>query len=341
MIHLKNISKINKQKNVFIIAEACDNHFGSLSRAIEMVKKAKSSGANCIKFQHHLPDEEMLPNSPMSSNFTEPLYKFLKKNALKLSDHIKLKSYCEKINISYLCTPFSLKAAEELYSIGCRDFKIGSGEMTDIPTLLKISKFARNMIISTGMSELKEINRTYRALKSSNAKISLMHCVSEYPTKYKDLNLNFINVMKKKFKNLKIGHSDHTSDIYSSIAAVAVGAEIIEKHVTLNKNLKGPDKDVSISFGDLKILVSQIRNIEKSLGSKKIIHKKEKQIRKWAFRSIISTKEILKGERISSNKIWSKRPGTGIPSYLMQKIIGKKAKRNIPNNTLLAWGDIK
>lgn len=230
-----------------------------------------------------------------------------------------------------------MKAAEQLYKIGCRDFKIGSGEMTDIPTLLKIAKFARNMIISTGMSTLSEIERTYNSLKKTKSKISLMHCVSEYPTNYEDLNLNFINVLKKKFKNVKVGHSDHTSDIHSSVAAVAVGAEIIEKHVTIDKRFKGPDKDVSISFNEFRNMIRQIRNIEKSLGSKKIIHPKEKEIRKWAFRSIVSIVEIDKGEKIKENMIWSKRPGTGIPSHLMSKVIGKYSTKKIKANELIKW----
>lgn len=328
------------EEKTFIIAEGCDNHFGSLDNAIKMTESAKLSGADCIKFQHHLPDEEMLKDSPSSSNFSEPLYDFLKKNALKLSDHKKLKEHCEKIGIIYLCTPFSLKAAQELFSIGCTEFKIGSGEMTDIPTLLEIAKFAKSLIISTGMSTFEEIDRTYFALKKTNVNFCLLNCISEYPTLYEDLNLKVIPKMISRYQDIFIGHSDHTSDIYSSIVAVAFGARIIEKHVTLDKSLKGPDDDVSIDFSELKKMIQQIRDIEKALGDKKKVHTNEKEIRKWAFRSIVSVKNIESNQIITKDMIWSKRPGTGIPSFEMEKIIGKKTNKKISKNSLLRWEDI-
>ena len=330
-----------RKNKICLIAEACDNHFGSLELAKKMIIQSKKAGADVIKFQHHLPDEEMLPQVPKSSNFKMPLYVFLKKYALKLKDHEVLKNFCEKQKIVYLCTPFSLKAAEELNELNMQWFKIGSGEMTDTPTIKKIISFKKPMIISTGMSNFKEINRTYKLFKNKKNLLCLMNCTSEYPPDYKDLNLNVIGKMKKLFINSVIGHSDHTSEIYSSIAAAALGAKFIEKHIYISKKFKGPDRDVSINISQLEELSRALKNISPALGGKKTIHKKEKPIRKWAFRSIVSTKDLKKGDIISQDKIWSKRPGTGIPSYKMSKLIGKKILRNIKKNSLLKSKDFK
>lgn len=332
----------NKTSNyIYIIAEACDNHFGDVRKAMKMVVEAKKAGADAIKFQHHLPDEEMLRKVPKSSNFGLNLYDFLKKNALKIQDHLKLKKLCDKIGIQYLCTPFSLKAAIELNDYLKIDaFKIGSGEMTDYPFLGEVVKFNKPMIISTGMSTISEINETYKFLKKCKNLI-IMNCISEYPPDYSDLNLNFINELKKKYPKAIIGHSDHTGEIYSSISAYTLGAKVIEKHVTLDKNFKGPDQKVSIDFNDLKNLVTGLRLLQNSFGKIKKIHHKEIQIRKWARRSIVTIKDIKKGELFTKNNIWSKRPGTGIPSKFLNKFLNKKSKKNIKINTLIKYTDIK
>jgi len=332
--------KIHNSMKPIVISECCDNHFGKIENAIKMVDLSKASGADIVKFQHHLPDEEMLPIVPKSSNFKEPLYEFLKKYALKLEDHAKLISYCKKKKIEYLCTPFSLKAAEELLKIGVKFFKIGSGEMTDIPTLKIISKFNLPMIISTGMCTVDEIKKTYDEIIRINKNLILMNCTSEYPPKYEDINLGFIPIMKQKFTKAHVGHSDHTSSLVTSLGAVALGAKLIEKHVTLDKAKRGPDADVSISFEELSTLVREIDILSKTLGTKKEVYLKEMPIRKWAFRSIVSITDIKKNTKISQSMIWSKRPGTGIPAKDMAKVVGKKAKINIPSNKLIKWSDI-
>ncbi len=331
-----------KKTHVLIIAEACDNHFGSLAKAKKMIVKAKWAGADVIKFQHHIPDEEMLRKVPKSKNFSkDDLYSFLKKNALKLSDHIKLKKFCDKIGIDYLCTPFSLKAAKELVKfVGVDGFKIGSGEMTDIPSLLEIAKFKKPMIISTGMSYPNEILNTYNNLKNKKIKLAFLHCLSEYPVNHKDLNLGYIPILKKKLNNSIIGFSDHSSDLIYTYAAVALGAKIIERHVTLDKRLAGPDQSVSIDFKELKLMISKVRKLEKTLGNVKKVHHKEKIIRKWAFRSLVAIKDIEKNEKFSLDNIWSKRPGLGIPSLNIKKFLGKKSKRRIMKDSFIRWKDI-
>jgi len=325
---------------IFIIAEAGDNHMGSLVDAKEMCLQAKLAGASAIKFQHHLPYEEMLKDVPMSDNFEEPLYDFLVRNALKLDQHVVLLNYCKEIGIKYMCTPFSYKAAIELKDIGLDIFKIGSGEMTDVPSLLKIGELGNPMIVSTGMSSYEEIHRTYKALTECGVELALTNCVSEYPPLYEDVNLRVMSNMKKRYPDAIIGHSDHTPDIYTCLAAVVLGPAIIEKHVILDKRIPGPDQSVSIDFNDLKLLCDGIRKIEAALGGEKKIHKKEEQIREWAFRSVVSTTKISKGEEILPEMVWTKRPGTGIPSHQMNEVVGKIALNNIEENVLLKWEDL-
>lgn len=332
---------VSRQGPTYIVAEGCDNHLGDLDVAKEMARQAKLAGADAIKFQHHLPDAEMLPDTPMSSNFSEPLYEFLKKHALTLQQHEELKRHCESIGITYLCTPFSWAAARELDTLGVGAYKIGSGEMTDIPTLVRIAQFGKPMILSTGMSTLTEIDRTYQALRKRGAPIALLNCVSEYPPVYEDLNLGVIGQLLDRYPDSVIGHSDHTPDIFTCFAAVTLGARIIEKHVILDKRQPGPDQSVSIDFRDLAMLCDGIRKIEAASGNEKRIHEREKQIRTWAFRSLVTTAELRAGERISQEKIWSKRPGTGIPSYRMDEVIGRTVRRNVPGNTLLSWEDLE
>ena len=205
------MSNIFNQKKVIIIAEACDNHFGKLSNAKQMVIKAKKAGADVIKFQHHLPDEEMLRVVPKSSNFKISLYDFLKKYSLKLSDHLKLKNYCKKIGIEYLCTPFSPKAVDILDKIGVSAFKTGSGEMMNYSIIDKIIKTKKPLLMSTGMSSVKEIDEIITYLKIKKANFLVLNCTSIYPCPYDKVNLGFINLLKRKY-NILVGHSDHTPD---------------------------------------------------------------------------------------------------------------------------------
>ena len=338
MIFNLNGRPVGGRAPVFIIAEGCDNHLGNIDVAREMILQAKLAGADAIKFQHHLPDEEMLPDTPMSSNFDEPLYDFLKKYALSLSQHQDLMGYAQEIGITYLCTPFSLKAAEELDSIGLSAYKIGSGEMTDIPTLVRIADFGKPMIVSTGMATFDEIDRTYRALASKDTPLALM-TVGNIPV-YEDINLGVIGKMNERYTNAVIGHSDHTPDLYTCFAAVSMGAKIIEKHVILDKRQPGPDQSVSIDFRDLSQLVDGIRKIEAGLGSDKCVHEREKSIRTWAFRSLVTTRIVKAGEVLDQDAVWSKRPGTGIPAYRMEEVVGRRATRDISANVMIRWDDL-
>jgi len=340
---IKNI-KINDKislglnEPVFIIAEACDNHLGRMDYAYQMIDMAILAGADAIKFQHHLPDEEMLKNVPMSDNFKEPLYDILKKYSLTLKQHRLLKKYCDDKQILYMCTPFSAKAAHEINDL-VPLFKIGSGECTDHPTLIEIAKLNKPIIISTGMSVTEEIEETLNVIRPINDKIAILNCTSEYPPNYEDINVNLIPKFRDYF-NIITGHSDHTPDNYTCFAAVTAGAKIIEKHIILNKLIPGPDQNVSIDPLGLYDLVDGIRKIEKSLGDKKNIHELEKPIKLWARRSVVTIKDIKKGDILSLDNLWCKRPGTGIPSKNLYNLLGKKVNKDIPKDSILKKEDI-
>ncbi|OGS37153.1 MAG: CMP-N-acetylneuraminic acid synthetase [Elusimicrobia bacterium RIFOXYD12_FULL_66_9] len=335
-------TEITPDSRSYIIAEACENHLGNMAIARETVLQAKLAGADAIKFQHHLPDEEMLKGAPMSDNFDkdEPLYDFLKRCSLKLDQHAELKALCEKVGIQYMCTPFSYAAAVDLLKIDIDAFKIGSGEMTDIPSLQKIASLGKPMLLSTGMCTFDEIDETYRALKATDIPFALFNCVSEYPPKYEDVNLRVLEEMRRRWPDVLIGHSDHTPDIYTCFAAVPLGARFLEKHVTLDKRSPGPDQSVSIDMRDLRELVDGVRKIEAALGAVKKVHDKERPIRTWAHRSVVSVKDIAAGAVIAEGMVWTKRPGTGIPSKDLPKVLGRKAKRALPKDTILSWEDL-
>lgn len=331
---------IGESERCFVIAEACDNHLGNMDVAKEMVRQAKACGVDAIKFQHHLPDEEMLRDGvPMSANFNIPLHEFLQKYALTLDQHYDLFRYCKELGILYLCTPFSRKAAEELNEMGLSAFKIGSGELTDLPTLKVIASFGKPMILSTGMAEWNEIDETVNTVRPINDQIALMNCVSEYPARHSDVNLNVISTLAERY-DVVVGHSDHTPDIYTSIGAVALGAKLIEKHLILDRRQPGPDQSVSIEPYELCELVRGVRRVEEAIGNKKMVHELEKTIRSWAHRSVVSLQPIPKGTRISSGMVWTKRPGTGIAAKYLENVISRTAVCDIPANHLIRWDEL-
>lgn len=332
--------RIGADAPCFVIAEGCDNHLGDLEVAKEMVRQAKACGADAIKFQHHLPDEEMLREGvPMSANFDMPLYDFLKLYALTLEQHAELKRFCEELGIIYLCTPFSRKAAEELEELGVAAYKIGSGEMTDLPTLKVIAAFGKPMILSTGMAEWEEIAETVDTVRPINDRLALMNCTSEYPARHRDVNLGVIPQLRDRF-DVVVGHSDHTPDIATCIAAVAVGAKLLEKHFILDRRQPGPDQSVSIEPYDLYQLVQAVRRVEDALGGEKTVHALEKPIRAWAHRSVVSLRPIPRGTRITEEMVWTKRPGSGIPARELESVVGREAKVDIPADHLVRWEEL-
>lgn len=325
-----------------IIAEAADAHYGDLERAKEMALAAKGAGADVVKFQHHIPEEEMLPDIPRSSNMIEPLWDFLKRNAFTISQHAELSAYCSEIGITYACTPFSLAAAQELEKeVQPLFYKIGSGEMLDFPTLSAIAAFGRPMIISTGMSTVQEIDEMYELMVRLTDTLVLLNCTSAYPPRSEDMHLSFIAEMKQRYPEAIVGHSEHTRENHYSIAAITLGARVIERHVTIDPTLKGPDAEVSLSFPELGEFVKQARELSTALNTEKTIQAREWEIREWAHRSLVYLKDLDAGHRITQGDVWGKRPGTGIPSRFLPQYLGKRLTSPVKANTLVHDGDFQ
>ena len=329
----------SSEGGVYIIAEACDNHMGSLEIARALCRAAKSSGSNAVKFQHHLANEEMLKSAKMSDNFEEHLFDFLEENSLSLKQHQKLKLYCDEIGIQYLCTPFSLQAAKEIAPL-VPFFKIGSGEFQDHWFIDGLSRLGKPVLFSTGMADISEVVENVEYLRSTGLEFALLNCVSEYPPKFEDMQLKVIGDFINKFPDIIIGHSDHTQTEFTSIIAVSLGARIVEKHLTISPLIHGPDRDVSLDPTQFQKLNSSLRLVNKVLGSEKVLHEKEKAVRAWAYRSVVAAQTIKVGEKIDYPNICTKRPGTGIPSKQYKTLIGKVANRQLEVGEMIMREDL-
>ena len=314
-----------------IIAEACINHEGDIDIAKKMIDVAYAMGVDCIKFQIHVLENEMLREAPQSDNFDEPLWDTLERTNFSMEEHSHLIDYCKKLGIWYLCTPFSKDGVDMLEELDVDFYKTGSGEMTNLPLIEYIANKGKPMIVSTGMCEVDEIEETVNLVKSIGTPLIITHCTSAYPCPYERVNLGMIPIYEQKF-GIPVGLSDHSTGIYTSLGAVALGSALIEKHFTLDKMQKGPDHPSSIEPYELGELVKGSKAIFKAKGSEKKIFEEEKQIIKWARESVVSEKEIRAGEIITEEMVWVKRPGPNsdsIPAKDLNKVIGAKALVNI------------
>lgn len=327
---------------VLIIAEAGVNHNGSFENAKKMIDIAFDSGADIVKFQTFKAEKtiskfaEKAEYQKENTGNTESQLEMVKKLELSFENFKELKEYSEEKGIIFISTPFDFESIDFLNNIGMNIWKIPSGEITNLPYLRKVSKVAKKVIISTGMSEINEIRDALKILKENGVEeISILHCNTEYPTPMKDVNLRAMQTIKKEF-NLEVGYSDHTLGIEVPIAAVALGAKIIEKHFTIDKNMVGPDHVASLNPEELKSMVVSIRNIEKALGSKdKIISESEFKNKAIARKSIVANNDIKKGEIYTEYNLATKRPGNGISPMKWDEIIGKKAIRDFKEDELI------
>ena len=326
-----------------IISELGINHFGSLRIAKKMVDEIFKNGGRIVKNQSHDLDSEMSKEAKniKPANAKMSIYNVIKKNMMSHEDEIKLKRYVEKKKMLYISTPFSKESAKRLNIIGVKLFKIGSGEFNNLPLLGEILNYKKPLILSTGMNDINSIKKTVSFLYKRKADFALLHCVSDYPVNDKDLQLENINFLKKKFPNIIIGYSDHSMLIAPSIISMSYGAMIIEKHFTLSKKLKGPDIICSMDGIGLMELIkaSKIYNLKKLIKRK--ITANEKKVSKFAFASVVSLKNIKKNEIFDKSNIWVKRPGTGyFKSSDFGQLLGKKAKRNIKKSHQLKKRDV-
>ncbi len=331
---------IKKDKTI-IIAEAGVNHNGDINLALRLVDIAAKSKADYIKFQTYSTDElvqKKLGLAKYQKNNTKKnysQYEMLKKFELSMSDHLKIIKRCEKKKIKFLSSPFDLKSIDLLKKLKMDLFKIPSGEITNIPYLRKIGSLKKRILLSTGMSNIKEIKIAIQTLLTSGTKkrnITVLHCSSEYPAKKNNLNLLSIPFLKKKF-DINVGYSDHSLGLDASFTAVALGAKVIEKHFTINNKLNGPDHKASLTPTQLVNLVKGIRNIESTLGNYlKKPSSAELKNSKFVRKFIVAKKKIKKGEKFSEKNLTTKRALIGIPASKWDFIIGKKAKKNFIDN---------
>lgn len=327
---------------VLIIAEAGVNHNGSFDLAIQLIDKAVEAGVDIVKFQTFKAEKAVSKYAQKADyqNETtgnkESQLDMVKKLELPFEDFIKLKEYCDKVGIKFLSTPFDFESIDFLAKIGMDIWKIPSGEITNLPYLRKISKVAKNVIMSTGMCEVYEVKDAIKILKEGIVEdITVLHCNTEYPTPMKDVNLKAMETLKKEL-GLSIGYSDHTLGIEVPIAAVALGAEVIEKHFTLDKNMVGPDHRASLEPNELKAMVLAIRNIEIALGSSdKIVTESEGKNKNIARKSIVAGKKIKKGDILTEDNLSVKRPGNGISPMKWDNVIGKNATRDYEEDELI------
>ena len=330
--------RIGENYPPLVIAEIGINHDGSFEKAKKMVKNAFENGAECVKFQCHVIDDEMIQNDVIPANATESIWEIMKRCSFSENQEIALKNYVEELDMIYLNTPFSRAAADRLEKMDICAYKIGSGECNNIPLLTHIATFGKPMILSTGMNDIFSISKSVNVLKKANIDFALMHVTSMYPTPYEDVRLGFLYELKTKFPDIVIGLSDHSFGNYTCFAAIALGASILEKHFTSDKNWSGPDIPISISPPELKDLIFGSNAIFRALKNKKEILDGEKLTAKFAFTSVVTIKDIKKGDTFSMENIWVKRPGTGqIKAEFFDNILNKKSRKSVKKNSQLEW----
>ena len=328
--------KIGHKEKTFIIAEIGVNHNGSLKLAVKLIKEAKKAGADCVKFQTFTADlltrknAKKAPYQIKNTKNKDTQYEMLKKLELKKEFYPKLIKICKKLNIIFLSTPYNFEDVDFLQKIGVHGYKFSSMHLTELKFIDYVSKKKKPVIISTGMSKMSEILKALNIVKKNkNQNYAVLQCTTNYPSKIQDSNILCLNSFKKKFKCL-VGFSDHTTTNISAITAVALGAKVIEKHFTLNKNMKGPDHLCSYNPREFKAYVKDIRMAELALGKDiKNLSNIEKKNVKIMRRSIQSKKLIKKGEKFTLNNLVLLRPNDGIPAGKLDLLLNKIAKNDI------------
>ncbi|CAM3537488.1 N-acetylneuraminate synthase [Campylobacter upsaliensis] len=329
-------------KKVLIIAEAGVNHNGDINLAKKLIEQAAKAGADVVKFQTFKANSCVSVSAKKAKYQLETTAKeesqleMIEKLELSYESHFELMKHCKKHGIAFLSTPFDLESVEFLRGLDLPYFKIPSGEITNLPYLKAVAKCKKKVLLSTGMANLGEIEAALEILRKNGTRnITLLHCNTEYPTPFEDVNLNALKTLKEAFK-LEVGYSDHTEGIVASLGAVALGAVVIEKHFTLDKTMEGPDHRASLEFEELKALCKGIRELEKALGSGiKKASKSEAKNKIIARKSLVAKREIQKGEKFSEQNLTTKRPGSGISAMRYEEYLGKRALKTYKKDELI------
>ena len=335
--------KIGPNHKPLLIAEIGINHNGSLDEAKKIVDAAVFAGIEVIKHQTHVVEDEMSPEAQkvIPGNSDKSIYQIMEECALSEDDEIALKEYVEQKGCIFISTPFSRAAADRLERMGVEAYKIGSGECNNLPLLDHVSDFGKPMIISTGMNSLESVHQTVSFLKKKNAEFALLHTTNLYPTPNNLVRLGAMEVLMNEFPDLIIGLSDHTVSNHACFGAVALGASILERHFTDTMTREGPDIICSMDPIQAKDLIEGANILFSQRGGSKEPAKEEQVTIDFAFATVVSIADISKGDTLTKENLWVKRPGTGeILAAEYQNILGKKANKFIPNNTHLRKEDI-
>jgi sialic acid synthase SpsE len=333
---------IGTRNKPFVIAEIGINHEGDIKKAYKMIDDAFAAGCECVKFQCHIIEDEMIPNEVIPANAEESIWDIMKRCKLNEDEEIRLKKYVESKKMLYLSTPFSRAAADKLEKMKVVAYKIGSGECNNYPLIEHIAAFGKPIILSTGMNNIESIRIAVNIIKKYKVPYAILHCTSIYPTPYEKVRLGALEDLKQEFPRAVMGISDHSIGNYICFAAVALGVSILEKHFTSDKKWPGPDIQISIGTEELKDLITGSEAIFHAMGGKKDILKEEQPTIDFAYACVVSIKDIKKGEIFSKENIWVKRPGTGeIKAIDFRKVLGKKAKQDVKFNSQIRWSDME
>jgi len=340
--------KIGPSNSAFIIAEAGVNHNGNLDTAKRLVEVAAEAGADAVKFQTFKAEKVVSLSAPKAAyqkNTTDPAesqLNMVRRLELSYEAFREVKDYCDQKGILFMSTPFDKDSVDFLESLGVPVFKIPSGEITNHPFLEHVAHKGKPLIMSTGMSYLSEVDEAVRLIQGvGNDQLVLLHCVSNYPANLADVNLRAMQTLQVAFQ-VPIGYSDHTLGIEAALAAVALGACVIEKHFTLDKQLPGPDHKASLEPKELKVMISGIRKVEQAMGDgRKIPASSEENTRRVARRSLALQEDVTEGEVIQAEMLTALRPADGIPPNLFSLVVGRKTARLLKAGTILQWRDLK
>lgn len=318
------------------IAEIGINHEGDFSKAEMMVRDAAAAGAQCVKLQTHVIEDEMIPNDVIPGNATESIWDIMSRCVLSKDEEARLKDLAEELGVLFLSTPFSRAAADQLEKLGVDGYKIGSGECNNYPLVSHIAAFGKPVILSTGMNSIETVRPSVEILEAAGVPYALLHCTSMYPTPYEKVRLNAITDLREAFPNAVLGLSDHSMGIWTCLGAVPFGASILEKHFTSDRSWPGPDVPISILPEELADMVQGSRAIHAALGGEKSILFEEQPTIDFAYASVVTIASIKKGDSFSMDNIWVKRPGTG--EFLasdFDMLLGRKAVCDIGINMQL------
>lgn len=331
--------------STMIIAEIGVNHNGDIKLAKKMIKSAGECGVDAVKFQT-FNSEDLVTENAETAGYQEKntnensQLKMLKKLELTFDDFKELKDYASKCNVVFISSPFDVKSVDLLEILDVPLYKLGSGELNNFELIDHVQKTNKPIIISTGMATLDEIKETYDFIENKDNLI-ILHCITGYPTSFEEANLNFIKTLKSEF-DVPIGFSDHSPGIELPIAAVALGACVVEKHFTLDKNLEGPDHKASLNPKEFKAMVDAIRNVEVAMGDGvRKFSDNELEIKKVARKSIVLNQDVKKGTMLQREMLSIKRPGTGIPPKFINDVIGKETIEDLKSGTVVLWKNLK